>query len=67
MRNKDKPKSRQLALRNLENLPNEFHALDLERFRQTLAHYRDELSQSQFERNPWSPQNAPQLSLSACQ
>src|SRR5205085_5048226 len=56
-----------LALRNLENLPNEFHALDLERFRQTLAHYRDELRQSQFERNPWSPQNAPQLSLSACQ
>jgi len=56
-----------LALRNLEHLPNEFHALNLERFRQTLARYRDELSESHFERNPWSPQSAPQLSLSARQ
>jgi predicted metal-dependent hydrolase len=55
-----------LALRNLEHLPNEFRALDLERLRQTLARYRDELSESHFERNPWSPQSAPQLSLSAC-
>src|SRR5207253_10436366 len=54
-----------LALRNLEHLPNEFRALDLERFRQTLVRYRDELSKSHFERNPWSPQSAPQLSLSA--
>src|SRR5882762_3378448 len=54
-----------LALRNLEHLPNEFRALNLERFRQTLARYRDELSESHFERNPWSPQSAPQLSLSA--
>jgi predicted metal-dependent hydrolase len=54
-----------LALRNLEYLPNEFRALNLERFRQTLARYRDELSESHFERNPWSPQSAPQLSLSA--
>ena len=54
-----------LALRNLEHLPNEFHALNLERFRETLIRYRDELSESRFERNPWGPESAPQLSLSA--
>src|SRR5438067_9954661 len=54
-----------LALRNLEQFPNEFRALSLEQFRQTLARYRDELSESHFQRNPWSPQSAPQFSLSA--
>lgn len=53
-----------LALRNLQHLPDEFRALNLTTFRQMLAHYRDEISNSGFERNPWTPESAPQLSLS---
>ena len=55
-----------LALRNLQHLPDEFRALNLTNFRQTLAHYRDQISSSGFERNPWTPENAPQVSLSLC-
>lgn len=53
-----------LALRNLQHLPDEFRALNLINFRQTLAHYGDEIGSSDFERNPWTPENAPQISLS---
>jgi predicted metal-dependent hydrolase len=53
-----------LALRNLQHLPDEFRALNLTNFRQMLAHYRDEISSSGFEQNPWRPESAPQLSLS---
>ena len=51
----------ELALRNLEGLPNEFHALDLVRFRELLGRYRDEIIAADFRRNPWSPDTAPQL------
>ena len=51
----------ELALRNLEGLPNEFRALDLVRFRALLRRYRDEIVGADFRRNPWSPDTAPKL------
>jgi predicted metal-dependent hydrolase len=51
----------ELALRNLEGLPNEFRALDLVGFRELLRHYRDEIVAGDFRRNPWSPDTAPKL------
>jgi Uma2 family endonuclease len=51
----------ELALRNLEGLPNEFRALDLVRFRELLRRYRDEIVAADFRRNPWSPDTAPKL------
>ena len=53
----------ELALRNLESLPNEFQALDLARFRKILLRYRDEIIAVDFKRNPWSPETAPRLTL----
>lgn len=52
-----------LALRNLEDFPDEFRELDLVRFRKMLARFRDEVIASDFERNPWSPETAPWLTL----
>ena len=51
----------ELALENLEDLPNEFRALDLVRFRELLRRYRDEIVAADFRRNPWSPDTAPTL------
>ena len=51
----------ELALQNLEDLPNEFRALDLVRFRELLRRYRDEIVAADFRRNPWSPDTAPTL------
>jgi uncharacterized protein len=51
----------ELALRNLEGLPNEFRSLDLVRFRELLRRYRDEIVAADFRRNPWSPDTAPKL------
>ena len=53
----------ELALRNLESLPNEFQALDLARFRKILLRYRDEIIAVDFKKNPWSPESAARLSL----
>ena len=53
----------ELALRNLEDLPNEFQALDLGRFRELLRRYREEIVAADFRRNPWSPETAPRLGL----
>jgi predicted metal-dependent hydrolase len=53
----------ELALRNLEDLPNEFQALDLARFRELLTRYREEIVATDFRRNPWSPATAPRLNL----
>jgi predicted metal-dependent hydrolase len=53
----------ELALRNLESLPNEFQALDLVQFRKILLRYRDEIIAVDFKRNPWSPETAPRLAL----
>ena len=51
----------ELALENLEGLPNEFRALDLVCFRELLSRYRDEIVAADFRRNPWSPDTAPTL------
>lgn len=53
-----------LALRNLDVFPDQFKNLDLFRFREMLAHFRDDILKSDFQENPWSPANAPHLSLS---
>lgn len=50
-----------LALRNLENLPDEFRRLDIVRFRKLLTQFRDAVIESDYHRNPWSPEIAPQL------
>jgi len=52
-----------LALRNLEDLPNEYHALDLVQFRKLLLCYRDAIIAVDFKNNPWSPETAPRLAL----
>ena len=54
----------ELALRNLEGLPNEFRSLDLVRFRELLKRYRKKIVAGEFKENPWSPDSAPQLTLS---
>src|SRR5207248_5924272 len=53
----------ELALRNLEDLPDEFQALDLARFRELLTRYREEIVAADFRRNPWSPSTAPRVEL----
>jgi predicted metal-dependent hydrolase len=52
-----------LALRNLEDLPDEYRALDLAVLRELLVRYRDAIIAVDFKNNPWSPENAPQLNL----
>jgi predicted metal-dependent hydrolase len=52
-----------LALRNLEDFPDEYHALDLMQFRKLLLRYRDAIIAVDFKNNPWSPQTAPRLAL----
>jgi Domain of unknown function (DUF309) len=52
-----------LALGNLEELADEFYGLDLIAFRELLTRWCDEIMAQGFEKNPWSPQNAPRLSL----
>ena len=53
----------ELALRNLQNLPDEFRELDLVHFRKLLAATREKIIASNFHKNPWSPQTAPRLRL----
>ena len=53
----------ELALRNLEDFPNEFQALDLAQFRKILLRYRDAIIAVDFKKNPWSPKTAPRLTL----
>ena len=53
----------ELALRNLQDLPNEFQALDLAQFRKILLRYRDAIIAVDFKKNPWSPETAPRLTL----
>jgi predicted metal-dependent hydrolase len=53
----------ELALRNLEGLPDEYHALDLPMFREVLLRYRNAIIAVDFKNNPWSPQTAPKLKL----
>jgi predicted metal-dependent hydrolase len=50
-----------LALRNLEDLPDKYHALDLVQFRKLLLRYRDAIIAADFKNNPWSPETAPRL------
>jgi len=52
-----------LALRNLEDFPDEYHALDLVQFRKLLLRYRDVIIAVDFKNNPWSPETAPRLAL----
>jgi Domain of unknown function (DUF309). len=54
----------ELALNNLDDLPEVFRALNIVSLRQILVRFRDEISGSDYERNPWSPETAPHLSLS---
>ena len=53
----------ELALRNLQNLPDEFRELDLVHFRKLLAATREKIIASDFHKNPWSPQTALRLRL----
>src|SRR5205807_3510575 len=52
-----------LALRNLEDLPDEYYALDLAVLRELLVRYRDAIIAVDFKTNPWSPETAPKLNL----
>ena len=51
-----------LAEKNLAPFGPERHALDLDRFRETLSRYR-EATESGRGKNPWSPENAPKVNL----
>src|SRR5437660_12285328 len=52
-----------LALRNLEDLPDEYYARDLPVLRELLVRYRDAIIAVDFKTNPWSPETAPKLNL----
>src|SRR5438552_19211275 len=52
-----------LALRNLEDLPDEYYALDLAGLRKLLLRYLDAIIAVDFKNNPWSPETAPRLAL----
>jgi predicted metal-dependent hydrolase len=52
-----------LALRNLEDLPDQFRELDLVHFRKLLGATREKIILSDFQKNPWSPRAAPGLHL----
>src|SRR5437764_11027473 len=52
-----------LALRNLEDFPDEYYALDLAVLRELLVRYRDVIIAVDFKDNPWSPETAPRLAL----
>jgi len=51
-----------LAEKNLEPFGGERHDLDLVKFRETLSRYREAVD-SAHGKNPWSPDNAPKVSL----
>jgi predicted metal-dependent hydrolase len=52
-----------LALRNLEDLPDQFRELDLVHFRKLLGATREKIIVADFQKNPWSPRAAPRLHL----
>src|SRR5438445_9439290 len=52
-----------LALRNLEDLPNEYYAVDVAVLRELLIRYRDAIIAVDFKNNPWSPEAAPRIAL----
>jgi len=52
-----------LALRNLEGFPDEFRGLDLVSFRELLTNVREQILSGDCQRNPWSPESAPQLAV----
>jgi predicted metal-dependent hydrolase len=52
-----------LASRNLEGLPDEFRGLDLVSFRELLRNVREQIIETNFKINPWSPGQAPLLEV----
>ena len=52
-----------LAAKNLEPLGVERHAFDLVTFREMLGRHAGVIVESDHKINPWSPKNAPRLSL----
>jgi hypothetical protein len=50
-----------LSLRNLEGLPDKYRGLDLVSFRGLLTNVREQILAGDCQRNPWSPESAPQL------
>ena len=52
-----------LALTNLEPYSPLHHCLDVEEVCRLCRRYMDELAAAHFERNPWSPERAPQIQL----
>ncbi len=52
-----------LALKNLEHVPDVFHSLDTRKFRELLVETRDTVIAADYEKNPFSPETAPQVDL----
>jgi len=52
-----------LALKNLEHVPDVFHSLDTRTFRELLVATRDTIIAAHYEKNPFSPETAPQVHL----
>ncbi len=52
-----------LALKNLSHAPDQFRGLDVADLRRLLEQYQERLIRDNFERNPWSPATAPQISV----
>jgi predicted metal-dependent hydrolase len=52
-----------LAERNLRPFVPKHHGLDVEALLKVLRSYREKVSESHFKQNPWSPTNAPTLTL----
>ncbi|MEP7071583.1 MAG: DUF309 domain-containing protein [Verrucomicrobiota bacterium] len=52
-----------LALKNLEHVPDVFRSLDTRKFRELLVATRDDIIAADYEKNPFSPETAPLVSL----
>ena len=52
-----------LAETNLKPFAPSHHGLDVSRLLDLLRSNREQIIDSQYQKNPWSPQNAPQLRL----
>ncbi len=53
----------QLALKNLADYGPVRHAFEVAKFREMLESHVDAILRSDYKKNPWSPENAPQLEL----
>jgi predicted metal-dependent hydrolase len=53
-----------LAATNLKPFAPRHHGLDVSKLIELLTHHRESIERADFQKNPWTPDNAPTLTLS---